>query len=173
MGVMSLGGFSCGLYTEDADGKRIVAEASKVTIWWEVGAFVLLTASEVLISVTGLELAFVLAPPSMRSFVTGMWLATVGLANLVINAPLGRLYAYMPPGPYFAILAGIMLVVMVAFFFVAQRFTRASQSIEDDRKAAALASLEGQADNGFVPSPAADGIVDKARREGIIDPDNK
>lgn len=177
MGVMAFAGYMAGSFTEVADDKGIlrrhVLESDKVTIWWEVLAFVLLTSAEVLISVTGLELAFILAPPSMKSFVTAMWLLTVGIANLVINAPLGRLYAYMPPGPYFAILTGIMIVVMVAFFFVAQRFTKASQSQEDNRKAAALASLEGQAEDGFLPAPATGGIIDKARREGIVDPNKK
>jgi POT family proton-dependent oligopeptide transporter len=124
MGIMAYAGYSAGAYAEDAEGRRTVEDASKVTIWWEVLAFIFLTAAEVLISVTGLELAFVVAPPSMKSFVTAMWLLTVGLANLFINAPLGRLYAYMPPGAYFAILTGIMIAVMVAFYFVAQRFTR-------------------------------------------------
>ena len=180
MGVMALAGYLTGPFTEAVvveNGKEVlrrsIPDASKVTIWWEVLAFVLLTSAEVLISVTGLELAFVVAPPSMKSFVTAMWLLTVGLANLFINAPLGRLYAYMPPGSYFAILAGIMVAVMIAFYFVAQRFTQASQAQEDNQKAAALASLEGHGEDGFLPPPATGGIVDKSRREGIVDPDQK
>src|SRR5262249_46648461 len=61
--------------------------ANKVSLLWQALAYLLLTVAEILISVTGLELAFVAAPRSMKSFVTGMWLATVGLANLFINAP--------------------------------------------------------------------------------------
>jgi POT family proton-dependent oligopeptide transporter len=173
MGILAYAGFSCGAYTEDAAGRRTVEEASKVTIWWEVAAFIFLTSAEVLISVTGLELAFVVAPASMKSFVTAMWLLTVGIANLFINAPLGRLYAYMPPGEYFAILTGIMIAVMIAFFFVAQQFTTAAKKRDDDQKAAALASLQGQAENGFAPAAAKDGIQDKSRREGIVDSNDK
>jgi len=50
----------------------------KVSLTWQAFAYLLLTVAEILISVTGLELAFVVAPQSMKSFVTGMWLLTVG-----------------------------------------------------------------------------------------------
>jgi POT family proton-dependent oligopeptide transporter len=175
MGVMSLSGYLCGPYTEVIDDKgimrRVVPETSQVTIWWEVLAFVLLTTAEVLISVTGLELAFVAAPPSMKSFVTAMWLLTVGLANLFINAPVGRLYATMPPGAYFLLLTGMMLAVMIAFFFVAQRFNRKAMS-EDEQKAAALASLGGE-DAAPTAGGPSDGVMDKSRRQGIVEPDRK
>ena len=54
----------------------------RVSLWWQVWAFVVITLAEVLISVTGLELAFTAAPKSMKGFVTGCWLLTVGVANL-------------------------------------------------------------------------------------------
>src|SRR5262249_6782582 len=83
--------------------------ANKVSLLWQALAYLLLTVAEILISVTGLELAFVAAPRSMKSFVTGMWLATVGLANLFINAPVTRMYTLMAPDAYFAMLAGALL----------------------------------------------------------------
>jgi dipeptide/tripeptide permease len=110
------------------DGKpqmeAYVSPEKKVTIWWQVLAFFLITVAEILISVTGLELAFIAAPRTMKSFVTGLWLASVGLGNLFFNAPVGRLYPTMGPGTYFALLSGMMLVVTVAFVFVARRFNR-------------------------------------------------
>lgn len=170
MGVLALAGYMCGSYTEiqDANGvlRRTVPDSSKVTIWWEVLAFVLLTLAEVLISVTGLELAFVAAPASLKSFVTAMWLLTVGLANLFINAPVGRLYADMRPGNYFLLLTGMMFAVMFAFYFIAQRFNRASAAQPelppDD------GSWQPESAGPLPPDPHA-GITDKARREGIVD----
>ncbi|HZZ78325.1 MAG TPA: hypothetical protein VFE62_07390, partial [Gemmataceae bacterium] len=174
MGVMSLAGYLCGPYTERADEagviRRHILDSDKVTIWWQVLAFVLLTGAEVLISVTGLELAFVAAPPSMKSFVTAQWLLTVGLANFFINAPVGRLYATMSPGAYFLLLTGMMVCVMVAFYFVAQRFNRSAKSEQDQQKDAALASLGGEdAASGGKPSTGNNGIVDLGNRDGITD----
>jgi dipeptide/tripeptide permease len=101
-----------------------VKPSERVTAWWQILSFFVLTLSEILISVTGLELAFVAAPPTMKSFVTGCWLVTVGLANLLINAPITRLYQDMEPGPYFGMLAGTLVVVTVIFIPLAARFNR-------------------------------------------------
>jgi POT family proton-dependent oligopeptide transporter len=97
---------------------------NKVTVWWKVLAFLVITVAEVLISVTGLELGYTAAPKSMSGFVTACWLLTVGMANLAINAPVTRLYKTMPPATYFTLLAVTLLVVTVAFFFVAKQFNR-------------------------------------------------
>jgi POT family proton-dependent oligopeptide transporter len=139
MGVMAIAGFRAGPsegqrpvmkdgQVEMKDGQPQLAEYvppdRKVTIWWQVLAFFFITVAEILISVTGLELAFTAAPKSMKSFVTALWLVAVGIGDFFFNAPVGRLYAVMQPGDYFAMLTGMMLVVTVAFAFVAQRFNR-------------------------------------------------
>jgi POT family proton-dependent oligopeptide transporter len=112
-----------------------VKPAERVTVWWQVLAYLIITVAEILISVTGLELAFVAAPPTMKSFVTGCWLAVVFLANLLINAPITRLYPTMAPGVYFAMLGAAMVLVVVVFLPVAAKFNRmmAEQTAGDGR----------------------------------------
>jgi solute carrier family 15 (oligopeptide transporter), member 1 len=102
----------------------------RVTVLWQILAFFVITIGEILISVTGLELAFVAAPPTMKSFVTACWLFTVGLANFVINAPITRLYPKLDPGVYFAILAGALAVVTVVFIPVAMKFNRGMAAVQ-------------------------------------------
>lgn len=114
--------------------------ARSVSIWWEVLAFITLTLAEVLISITGLELAFVVAPKSMKSFITALWLMTVAIANFFINASVGRLYSTMSPGAYHLMLTGMMVVVIAVFYFVALRFNQ----LADEQKAAE-AKAEGAA----------------------------
>ncbi|MBX9583319.1 MAG: oligopeptide:H+ symporter [Gemmataceae bacterium] len=101
------------------DGKevveRVVDGAGKVTMWWMVLAYFVLTVGELLISVTGLELAFVIAPPAMKGFVTALWLLMVWGGNLLINAPITRLYPTMPPANYFGMLAGATVVAGLIF----------------------------------------------------------
>ena len=106
---------------------------NRVTILWQVFAFVIITFAEILISVTGLELAFTAAPQSMKSFVTSLWLVTVGAANLFVATPVTQMYPNDKPGwmpkfanaaDYFLFLTVAMLVVAAIFFFVAKRFNR-------------------------------------------------
>jgi len=104
---------------------------TKVTVMWQVLAFFAITMAEILISVTGLELAFTAAPQSMKGFVTSLWLLMVGLANLFINTPVSRLYPsadqgthFNTPAEYFGILTVASLVVALAFVFVARGFNR-------------------------------------------------
>jgi POT family proton-dependent oligopeptide transporter len=114
-----------GTYNDISITKRwFVEDANKVTVWWQVFAYLVITIAEVLISVTGLELAYAAAPKSMTGFVTACWLLTVGMANLLINAPVARLYTSMQPMAYFGMLGGTLLVVSVAFFFVAVQFNK-------------------------------------------------
>ncbi len=111
----------------------------RVTVWWQVLAFLIITVAEILISVTGLELAFVAAPKTMKSFVTACWLAVVFLANLLINAPITQLYQHMKPGVYFAMLAVAMAAVVLVFIPVAGQFNRAMKRMKDVEDAAKAA----------------------------------
>jgi solute carrier family 15 (oligopeptide transporter), member 1 len=99
-----------------------VKPAERVTVWWMALAFLIITVAEILISVTGLELAFVVAPQSMKGFITGCWLLTVSLANWFINAPIAGIYPKMNPGNYFLMLAGFGLLVALLFVPASQRF---------------------------------------------------
>ncbi len=104
---------------------KFLPPASRVSVWWMALAFFVITIAEVLISVTGLELAFVVAPPSMKGFITACWLLTVAVANWFINAPIAGLYTTMHPGNYFLMLAGVGLVVAVLFIPVSMKFNKA------------------------------------------------
>lgn len=124
--------------TMDAGKQLYVRPENKVSLWWQGLAYLLLTVAEILISVTGLEMAFVVAPKTMKGFVTSLWLLTVFLANFALNAPLGQFYPSMHPGVYFLMLTGMMVGVMLVFLIVAQRFNRLME-----RTAATLAENNG------------------------------
>ena len=104
----------------------ITTEQAKASVLWEVLAYIIITTAEICISVTGLELAYVAAPKSMKSFVTACWLLTVFFGNF-INIPITGMYNdVLPPLTFFAMLTGMMVVVCIVFFFVARWFNRAS-----------------------------------------------
>ncbi len=104
----------------------------RVAVGWQVFAFFIITIAEILISVTGLELAFVAAPKSMKSFVTACWLAVVFLANLLINAPVTQLYAKTTPMLYFAGLGVAMVVVMGIYLPIAAKFNKTMAEKQPD-----------------------------------------
>lgn len=50
-------------------------------IGWQVVAYIVITAAEVLVSITALEFSYMQAPPKMKSFVTGVYWLSVFLGN--------------------------------------------------------------------------------------------
>ena len=116
---------------------------NRVSVWWMALAFFVITIAEVLISVTGLELAFVVAPQSMKGFITACWLMTVAIANFFINAPIADLYPEMHPGNYFLMLTGAGLLVAALFVPVSRKFNAAMEK-QKAETAAAKALAQGQ-----------------------------
>jgi len=54
-----------------------------VSAWWQILAYVVLTASEILVSITGLEFSYKQAPLRMKSFIMAMFLLAVSLGNFM------------------------------------------------------------------------------------------
>ncbi len=61
------------------DGRRL--EARWPTVGWQVLAYVILTAAEILVSITSLEFSYTQAPPHMKSLVMSLYLLAVSLGN--------------------------------------------------------------------------------------------
>ncbi len=60
-------------------------------IGWQVLAYVILTAAEVMVSITALEFSYTQAPTRMKSFVMGLYLLSVTMGNLFV----ARVNAYI------------------------------------------------------------------------------
>ncbi len=97
------------------------------SIWWQVLAFMILSAAEVMVSITGLEYAYTHSPKSMKSTMTGIWFLVVTFGNLitaVINGFIenGGWWARNLKGAnyewFFVIFIGVFVV---AFMFVSPR----------------------------------------------------
>ncbi|MGD0529706.1 MAG: MFS transporter, partial [Polyangiaceae bacterium] len=54
-----------------------------VSVWWQILAYVVLTASEVLVSITGLEFSYKQAPLRMKSFIMALFLLSISLGDLL------------------------------------------------------------------------------------------
>lgn len=54
-------------------------------IIWQILAYVILTAGEILISITGLEYAYTRSPATMKSTIMACWLLTVTIGNVIVS----------------------------------------------------------------------------------------
>jgi POT family proton-dependent oligopeptide transporter len=59
---------------------RIMA-GQTVSVWWQFVAYIVLTAGEVLVSITALEFSYKQAPPRMKSFIMAMFLFSTSVGN--------------------------------------------------------------------------------------------
>lgn len=107
MGLMSVAGY--------------IGIKEKVSILWELGAYILITMAELCISVVGLQLAFEEAPERMKSMITGIWLCTVFLGDF-LAAWFSRIYTGTTPGNYFGMMTIMIAIVTLLFYFVGKRF---------------------------------------------------
>lgn len=62
------------------DGSRLTARWP--TVGWQLLAYVVITAAEILVSITCLEFSYTQAPPQMKSLVMSLYLLSVSLGNL-------------------------------------------------------------------------------------------
>jgi len=101
------------------------------SVWWQIFAYVVLSAAEVLVSITGLEYAYTQAPKSMKSTMSAIWLLTVAAGNLfdaLINSNIseGGFFARFTGASYYWMFVGICTVFLVIYLFVAPRLKERS-----------------------------------------------
>ena len=99
----------------------------KPSILWQVPAYIVLTAAEIFVSITGLEFFYTQAPNRMKSLVMSLFLSSVSIGNLftsavnfVIRNPDGT--SKLSGTGYYLFFAAMMFLTAVGFVFYAQRY---------------------------------------------------
>ena len=103
-------------------------------IVWQIVAFAVLTASEVMVSVTHLEFAYTQAPKKMKSLVMCTYLGAVALGNqftAAINFLIQHGKLQLKGSNYFLFFVAVMVVTSVLFVFFA-RFYKGKTYIQDE-----------------------------------------
>lgn len=95
----------------------------KPSIYWQALAFFILTASEVLVSITCLEYAYTQSPPSMKSTIMACYLLSVTFGNVLVsviqnNIKSGGFFAQFEGASFFWLFTGICAVTSVLFMVV-------------------------------------------------------
>ena len=120
---------------------------------WQGFAYLLLTAAEVLVSITALEFSYTQAPKKMKSFIMGLFMLSVTLGNIFVarvNQYISSIQeqgaTYLDGANYFWFFAGCMLATAVAFLIWSQ-FYKGETFIQGDEQLGAEAVAEGVSEN--------------------------
>ncbi len=102
------------------------AGVGTVHVLWQIVPYFIMTVSEVLVSITGLEFAYTQAPRAMKSTLMSIWLFFVTMGNLLVAflAPLQKTYELSQFFWLFAVLmaGAAVLFSVLAYFYKGQSY---------------------------------------------------
>jgi len=123
--------------------ERQISAGMKPSIAWQLPAYGLLTAAEIMVSITSLEFAYTQAPKSMKSIVMAVYLWSISLGNaftalvhVFIENPDGSLK--LSGSSYYLFFAGLSAASAVVFTFFALRHKEKTH-LQDEHPGAAPA----------------------------------
>ncbi|KAM4626118.1 solute carrier family 15 member 2 [Discoglossus pictus] len=109
-------------------------DANSFHVAWQIPQYVLLSAGEVMFSVTGLEFSYSQAPASMKSVLQAGWLLTVAFGNVIvlIVAQAGSLEQWAE----FVLFAALLIAVCVIFSIMGYFYVPVNPDdlLEEDEK---------------------------------------
>jgi proton-dependent oligopeptide transporter, POT family len=121
--------------------ESMITAGQTPSIVWQLLCYVVLTAAEVMVSITCLEFSYTQAPPKMKSLIMAIFLASVALGNLftsIVNWFIqnddGSLK--LVGGEYYLFFAAVMAVATLLFVPVALRFKEHTYIQGDDEAVA-------------------------------------
>jgi solute carrier family 15 (peptide/histidine transporter), member 3/4 len=127
---------------------------SSMNVMWQVPQFMLVGMSEILASVTGLEFFFSQAPKSMRSFTAALNLFATSLGSwmcipIIYLVNIDKTNQWLPADVnqgymmyYFFLLAGIQLVDLLIFIWVASGYQYKNLEEEEEQPSTGAQSTE-------------------------------
>lgn len=103
----------------------------KLNIAWQLLAYTILTASEIMVSVTGLEFAFAESPKELKSTVMSLWFFTVFLGNILVSfinnsIHSGGFFSSFSGASYFVLFAALMAANTLLYFAAVKIFKASS-----------------------------------------------
>lgn len=96
-------------------------------VGWQLLAYVVITAGEVLVYQTGLEYAYTKAPASMKSTIMAFWLLTISLGNLIVSGINGSIAAngffrFLEGSAYYLFYIVLMAAAIIIYYFLSRAF---------------------------------------------------
>jgi POT family proton-dependent oligopeptide transporter len=99
---------------------------STPSVWWQILAYILLAASEILVSVTCLEYAYTHSPKSMKSTMSALYLLGISLGNYfdsLVNKSIANkgFFSQFAGAKYYWLFIGILTGFFILYLLVAKR----------------------------------------------------
>lgn len=113
-------------------------------VWWQISAYIILSAAEVLVSITGLEYAYTQAPKSMKGTMSAIWLLTTALGNLFtafVNRSISNngFFSEFKGARYYWFFIGLLSVTILIYFavspFLKEKSGNMTPSTEEEKEA--------------------------------------
>jgi POT family proton-dependent oligopeptide transporter len=100
--------------------QRALEGGSRPSVLWQVGPYLVLTISEILVSITGLEFAYTQAPLRMKGTIMSLWLLTTFAGNFVVV--LVKKLGLVHGTAEFLFWAALTYLAALAFALIARRY---------------------------------------------------
>jgi POT family proton-dependent oligopeptide transporter len=100
--------------------QRALETGARPSVLWQVAPYVVLTVSEILVSITGLEFAYTQAPLRMKGTIMSLWLLTTFAGNFVVV--LVKQLGLVHGTTEFLFWAGLTLLAAVCFVLIARSY---------------------------------------------------
>ena len=109
------------------------SDENSVSVFLQLPQIFILSTSEILVSITGLEFAYAQAPESMKSTVMALFLLTTAVGDLLGGGLYAALGENISPAALFLLCAVAMILNTYVFYRVALKFVPlSSSSLNDD-----------------------------------------
>ncbi|XP_034489736.1 peptide transporter family 1 [Drosophila innubila] len=99
----------------------MVVPPTSLSILWQLPQIVIMTAAEIMFSVTGLEFSFTQAPVSMKAVLQACWLLSVAIGNMIVVV-IAELKFVGSQSAEFALFAALMLINLLIFLLLARNY---------------------------------------------------
>ncbi|XP_023224622.1 solute carrier family 15 member 1-like isoform X1 [Centruroides sculpturatus] len=97
---------------------NVIVQPNSISMLYQIPQYVIMTAGEIMFSITGLEFSYSQAPTSMKSVLQAAWLLTVAFGNIiVVIVSVGRFFSKQ--SYEFFMFAGLMVADMMLFSLIA------------------------------------------------------
>ena len=102
-------------------------DVGRVSPWWLISAYCVLTLGELMLSPMGLSLVSKVAPIRLRGLMMGGWFGATAIGNKL--TAIGVLWDDMPHSSFFALLGGMALFMAVVLFFLLKPLKKAMPGV--------------------------------------------